>query len=490
MNTLWIKRIAALVGFCCIAGTMLWYADAVLTEKNSTVWGIYEEPKDSLDVIFVGGSHSNAALSPLQMYTEQGFTSFVMYSWSQPIWTSYHYLLETLKTQSPKVVVLDSFGLVYGNTYISDTDINNVSNQFSLKIAPSWNRLQLMLAMSRCQTDHRAFYRYSSLLMYHGRWKNLTAEDFVWPFVSHESLNKGFGPIYTTEPFEQQLPPENIVEQQGYQPAEEYLYRFIELSKQEGFSLVLMNIPYIMNETEYAIYARAARICRENGVAVVDYTDPALAAEIGFDYSTDMAEHAHVNYRGAKKITSHMGSYLKENYSLPDQRQQPEFARWQQLAEIEQRDMQDGALKMEADLSILLEMAKQPEYLFVLQTQGDLTAADSTEMQQAFAAHGLPQEIFADATANALYVYDGGELIFNELSNGSELSFSLDGFGENGQNSLQATSSGQKAECWLNGEQISRDRPGLNLVILDRKSGELVLSVSFSTLHNYTRYTA
>ena len=165
--------------FVLLAGILVAYTDRVLWNKSGTIMGFYEEPKNSIDVLYLGGSHSNAAISPTQIYHEQGYTGYVLYSWSQPIWTSYHYLKEGLKRQKPKVVVLDSFGLVYGHTYISDVDINNVSNEWSLLIPPSLNRVQLAMAMSRCQTDHRPFYRYASLLENHNRWKVLTKEDLL-----------------------------------------------------------------------------------------------------------------------------------------------------------------------------------------------------------------------------------------------------------------------------------------------------------------------
>lgn len=36
----------------------------------------------------------------------------------------------------------------------------------------------------------------------------------------------------------------------------------------------------------------------------------------------------------------------------------------------------------------------------------------------------------------------------------------------------------------------SRNRPGLNIVVADAATGKLVYSVSYSTLHDYTAYTA
>lgn len=485
MKRAWFRRLGRLTAFCLAAALLLVYASLVLMEKNSTVWGIYAEPKNSLDVLYVGGSHTNAAVSPLQIYEQQGFTGYVLYSWSQPVWTSYHYVKEALKTQRPKVVVLDTFGFVYGNTYITDVDINTVSDQYSLKIKPSLNKLRLAIAMSRCQTGHKPFYRYADLMQYHGRWKNLTLGDFTWAFLPHPDMGKGFGPIYTTESF-QHNQPGTITEQKGYAAAEAYLYKFMELAQNEGFQLVLMDLPYIAGDMEYGIYARLQRICAENGVDYISYLADSTLGQVGFAYETDMAEHAHVNYKGAAKLTEHLGRYLAGRYALPDHRQDPAYESWNVLAAAEKRELQDGDLKMTFDLGELLTKAMADDYLLVLQTRGDLTKADGAAVQAAFAAHGLPAEIFTSSSANALYVYAGGERIYGEVGQGRQLACTYTGSGY----TLAAQSSPDAALCQLNGEELGRNRPGLNIVVLDFATGKRVQSVSFSTEHDYTAFTA
>ena len=479
-----LRLAARLVAFCLLAALLLWYADAVLTEKSSTFWSLYDEPRDTIDGLYVGGSHANAAISPLQIYQQQGFTGYVAYSWSQPIWTSYYYIKEALKTQDPQVVVLDTFGLVYGNTYIEAPLIDATSDQFSPRIKPGLNRLLLTVAMSRCQVPHKPFYQYNSLLQFHTRWKFLTAQDWTWPFVSHENLGKGFGPIYTTEVF-QQSQPAAITEQAGYAPAEEYLYKIIELSKKEGFQLVLVDLPYIATETEYGIYARARRICEENGVPYLSYLLDETAAQAGFDYRTDMAEHAHVNYKGAAKLSAHLGAWLAQQYDLPDHRQDAAYARWSELAETERRDLQDGDLAMTHEPLALLQKAMGERYLLVVQTQGDLTGADGAALAAAFDAVGMDGSIFASSTAHALYVFEGGEMRYGPVAEGETLAYTW----TNGPHTVEADSRPDGASCRLDGEEIGRDRPGVNIAVVDRQTGERVQSISFSTLHSYAAFT-
>lgn len=52
--------------------------------------------------------------------------------------------------------------------------------------------------------------------------------------------------------------------------------------------------------------------------------------EIKLDLSIDYYDESHVNYGGAKKITSFLIDYLKENYTLEDHRSDRKYDLWNQ----------------------------------------------------------------------------------------------------------------------------------------------------------------
>ena len=122
------------LAFGCILLALLLCAQEVLAPKGGCIDGFYAEPEDTIDVIFLGSSHANAAFAPAQMWREQGFTGYVLYSWSQPMWVSYHYAVEAFKRQTPRVVVLEGFGLCYGTTYMTPADVDGTSDDYSLRI--------------------------------------------------------------------------------------------------------------------------------------------------------------------------------------------------------------------------------------------------------------------------------------------------------------------------------------------------------------------
>ena len=321
------------LAFGCILLALLLCTQEVLAPKGGCIDGFYAEPEDTIDVIFLGSSHANAAFAPAQMWREQGFTGYVLYSWSQPMWVSYHYAVEAFKRQTPRVVVLEGFGLCYGTTYMTPADVDGTSDDYSLRIPPSLNRAALAVAMSRCQQNSPPFYRYLPMLRYHTRWKSLTAEDFTWFFQDHATTGKGYGPLQTVEEFPVPILEGEPEETPIYPQAEEYLYKLIALCRKKDVPLVFVVTPYETSGAEYGVFRRAARICAENGVPVLDYNTPG-GRDIGFDYATDLADHAHVNTAGAQKISTDLAAYLAEHYGMPDKRGDAAYAAWDEAARM------------------------------------------------------------------------------------------------------------------------------------------------------------
>lgn len=509
---IWLGRLARLAVFCLLVLVMVALLDQILWDKGGTIMGFYEEPKNTIDVLFIGGSHANAAFAPTRMFERQGFTGYVLYSWSQPPWTSYHYLKEGLKTQTPKVVVLDAYGLTYGHTYMTDIQINSTSDQYSMLIRPGYNRLRLALAMSASQTNHRPFTDYFSLFQFHNRWKALKKEDLLWFLQDYSTTGKGYGPIYTTEAYPPQVmepgTPENDLMEA---PCEKYLLRFFELAEKEGFQLVVTALPYECTAEEYGIYAKTARLCAEHGVPFLNYFDPDTAAEAGFDWADQMAEHAHVNYKGAEVISAHIADWLAARYALPDHRQDPAYDSWHAAAAVENADLARMELRLTADLAGILQKAKDAGYLAVVATRGDLAqnAAQETggfaAVQDAFAQQGLDTAVFGRPGGFGLYLLEPGTGWRQQIGEtGQPGALAVEarladylpegglpaGSGPDEDHALlSARADGETAAVWFGGEQVLLDHDGIGVVVVEPATGRLVQSISFNAADGYTPYT-
>ena len=49
---------------------------------------------------------------------------------------------------------------------------------------------------------------------------------------------------------------------------------------------------------------------------------------IDIDYNHDLYNYGHLNVYGASKYTIYLANYLKENYNLPDHRQDKKYSSW------------------------------------------------------------------------------------------------------------------------------------------------------------------
>ena len=105
------------VAFLLTAALLLHLTGAVLRPVHinyGSTWEQYlAEPRDSIDVLFLGSSYAYCDWNPAVMYTESGLTGYVMGGSEQPPALTYWYLKEALKTQSPSVVVLEANSLFF-----------------------------------------------------------------------------------------------------------------------------------------------------------------------------------------------------------------------------------------------------------------------------------------------------------------------------------------------------------------------------------------
>ena len=76
--------------------------------RDQCIAGILSETEDSVDVLILGDSLSIANISPMELWKEQGITSYVCGQSGQRATESYYLLKQALKTQTPRLVILET----------------------------------------------------------------------------------------------------------------------------------------------------------------------------------------------------------------------------------------------------------------------------------------------------------------------------------------------------------------------------------------------
>lgn len=97
-----------------LAGCSAWiHAEAVkladfIPGRSRPFASIAAERKDGIDLIVLGDSESYTSVSPMQLWKEQGMSSYVCGQPGQKVQETYFMLKTALQSQSPKVVLMET----------------------------------------------------------------------------------------------------------------------------------------------------------------------------------------------------------------------------------------------------------------------------------------------------------------------------------------------------------------------------------------------
>ena len=135
-----IRFLSSGLVFLVLLGLILAPLQQVLARKSlaapwdmtNKVGGFYNEEEDQFQVMFFGPSHAYAAFSPLELWEETGIKSYVFATQQQPLWATYTYIKEALKTQSPSLIVVECHMLLDDQEYYADPVTYSYSDEIPL----------------------------------------------------------------------------------------------------------------------------------------------------------------------------------------------------------------------------------------------------------------------------------------------------------------------------------------------------------------------
>lgn len=276
-------------------------------DMTNKVGGFYNEPEDAFEVLYLGSSHSYAAFPPLRLWERTGVKSYVFATQRQPLWATYAYLVDALKTQSPALVVVDCRAVLEpvesyydeGVTYSYMDDL-----PFSLnKVRLAWVSAQTMAGRAELLCN---------FIKYHGRWTDLEEADYDFDrSVLHDPYR---GYVFLPDK-EELFPRPEIAGVEARAPLEgkhEYwLRRILSLCRERGQALWLVKTPSNLDAAEKALVNTVADIAAEYGVPFDDfnerYEEIGLAPDLFFD------EH-HMDARGAARFADFFAEKLTARY--------------------------------------------------------------------------------------------------------------------------------------------------------------------------------
>ena len=304
------------VGFLLILALCLQVLSAAFRPKDNrkeagmhflSAHGYLGLPEDSVDVFFLGDSMAYSSYIPMELWQQQGITSYVSAEGGGAMNVGYDLLQEIIQYQQPRLVVLEAHMLARV-TDINDSILSEAARLFSI-------------------------------FQDHDCWKDLTPESLFAPVLYTYTdphlgywLNcksKAADPTGFMAPTDEKadLSPVNRI----------YFHRLVRLCQREGISLLIVGSPSTENwnmEKHNAV----AELADAYQVPFLDLC--LLSDEVGIDWSSDSKDRGdHLNYQGATKVTSYLGDYLADHYDLPDHREDAGYEGWWDTLEAFRQDV-------------------------------------------------------------------------------------------------------------------------------------------------------
>jgi hypothetical protein len=301
-----IKPIIFIVLFSIIFGilTQIFKQKLLSVPWNTTIKvnGIYNEKKDSYDIMFGGTSHMYCSIIPRQLEEETGVRGYTFTTSQQPMWITYFYIEEFLKYQSPKLIVLDVRELALEDEYAAEGTNRTALDNITL----SDTKIQA-IKVSIPKKDRASYY--FSFIKYHSRWKELKKSDFSIDYLKQTDSERGYVRLTSTT---KDITPIEQIDKDLTAPIPakslEYLERIVKLLNEKGIELLLIKSPSNPSKEEQMLYNSVDKFANENGIKFINYN--LLYDEIGIDINKDFYDKGHLNETGAKKFTTYFGNAI------------------------------------------------------------------------------------------------------------------------------------------------------------------------------------
>lgn len=294
-----------------------WFSKGWIYDRTSRYAAFSEETPQQIDVINVGDSLSICAITPPELYRDYGITAYNLGMDMQWPVQSYYALRHALKTQSPKVVLLETNDIFYDNTLEAESE--KTLSEF----------LQYHFQFLKFHNLWKIPFKYRSIRTYfEGYTINEVGCDYTW--------EKG----YTFDNTERYP----YTKQQLLQ-----LFRIQKLCRDNGIRLILYSSASIQNYYTMRKHNTLNDFVRDYGFEFIDANKDLDI--VGIDWNTDTWDNGdHLNLRGSRKMTVYLGDYLSKECGLTDHRGDPFYKNWDDMLPAYDQEVEKMKGKTYADL--------------------------------------------------------------------------------------------------------------------------------------------
>ncbi len=321
------KHLIKAVAFSLIFVILFSYATRVVTvssDDNEYQWisGIYEEPKDSLDAVYIGSSNCYAFWNSNTAWNNYGIAVHPFTCSSMSLLAAEYVVKEMRKNQPNAVYIINI------NTF-REKALTSVALHRLVDFMPlSINKLQLtnyLCNIKGLSWDEKMEY-FFPMIRYHSKWEDLEKYNFS------TDLNglKGGDTRKWALKNSVDLSAEYIVSDE-YADISENLVKsldsFLDYCDKEQLKVVFVAVPQAADSLEYVGQINTIiKTVSDRGYTALDLLNN--YQDLNIDPSTDYYNNNHTNVHGALKFTNYICEYLIDNYGFEDKRDNKDYDSW------------------------------------------------------------------------------------------------------------------------------------------------------------------
>lgn len=263
----------------------------------------YSIPENSIDVVFVGSSHSYCCFSPMELYDKYGISSYNFASSNQSMLASYLWAKEAYDHQKYKVLVVEAMSVTMSHGDIE----NDIRSLYSMGMSSHYFEL--------VKTYKRQMYKVIfPVFAIHDTWENIG--ELTYRPVANENavylrgyvpLDSEAGTEYTTSILSGSKDDEFYINFT-------YIDKIREFCEENNIKLIFVKTLMASNEVNNwndGYHNALQNYADEYGIPFIDFNSTEYLNDAGLDISTDVASDLrHMNISGGEKVTDYLGQFI------------------------------------------------------------------------------------------------------------------------------------------------------------------------------------
>lgn len=447
-----MKKILLLIIFILFTGFIYIYIENIIHDKQRRL-EMYKDlsmPYET-DILFIGTSRMKYGMSPMYIYHKYGVTSYNLGSDGQ----SYKISMQLLKKYKPNVAVID--------IHILQRDSLQWNRYAFLSLFNIFDRFKIAKSIFG---NEKYLDELNSFNLYHNRWENLVEYDFN---SSKYAYNKG---IDYTMIFKKNL---NVVEFQDRKPIDKekihsVMDEIVNCANSIGTKVIF--ISHATPHKKITLIDEVTTYSSQKKYVFIDYNQ--LVKELDINYKDDTFDNGHMNIYGSYKIIDHLIPYIIENYNIPNRKNDPAYASWNEDYIKYARAVNKAEINLSNTFNDWYNLSQYDNYTMFISSNGDnVLNRLPQDMKDKFKSLGLTKYETNKGNMKYAAIIDNGKVFYEEVS---EKKVEYKGRMKNIVN-LLVSSENRKSTINVSGKPRSKNKYGLNFVIYDKVNREIVDSI-------------